>query len=1008
MVLLLLRTNHLLGIIHLRRRVRGQRILRIVRLLLRLLRLLLLRLLRRRHAEVAWMERRWLLKAGVACWVRVVAEIRRLLCAKRVRRIRAVRCSSLAVEVDVAVAVVAAVVDAGGGLLARDARRLGHQIASIGAKVRPGRVGGLSGAGGAASASATETEAEAASSERRCAEMLDQIRRVQFSDVCWAGVPVRWQLVASPCLVKYTLLAVVLSLFSSSPCIDVQNGAEPRCRWIPMLCARWESDLSVKRHSRRRVPRRHPGEATLAVTRVQVITCLVSSVCLGLGFYLYLSSYPLSYLSPSGLQDTPRPRRGTRSLPQLRSSPQPHHMDGQEQETWTADDVDVPPGLSEMSSAISQAPPGSSAPPAASSASPARRRPRSGVDSEAAAEQSLTLERLLGSPSSLRRATSVGGESSVPDHLRRTSAWRLSGPGRVVSDPLGMSLPNDRIELRGRDRARGRQAERVERAERTERTERAERAERTERTERQLPFPWAAHRPGFYYDYSTEVLRSIDSTDRIEEPRSSAQNAARDEARQQLESASTRDEQTMSRLRERSATILNLAAQRRNTSSSIAIPGGRGMISTGPQQVVPTNSHFSWASFGAGTSNVDRRATPAAIALSAASQRPPPTATTPAADAQPEPPASPDAATTSRSERSALTVLRRRRTDTDTAVRSLVERMNEAGRESASSSRQAYAFDPTDISPPGGGDDHIWDFLGMPDSDDDNVSRWGTYRTTDVLRAGRGALPASTPLAHLLDLDAWGSPPDAGAALSRGRFNRRRRSSVRSRETHDEQPVVSMGDDAIMVEVPTPTRRYPPTNTAPSQTPVVVGDERARRRRDSGAESSNDNPWPSKRVRRDPSWPDTTPPTYSSLSSLPGSTPLPTDFAPPTRDSWLGLSCHEIRGVSRPVVTFELTRAASMIIDDTESDACALRANVPIPADIGVHYYEVEVLECGEGYLTVGWMQSQVSLNRLVGWDPGSWGWHGVDGQTFEGSVGRGEGNDFGDAWGSELLKFPC
>lgn len=49
-------------------------------------------------------------------------------------------------------------------------------------------------------------------------------------------------------------------------------------------------------------------------------------------------------------------------------------------------------------------------------------------------------------------------------------------------------------------------------------------------------------------------------------------------------------------------------------------------------------------------------------------------------------------------------------------------------------------------------------------------------------------------------------------------------------------------------------------------------------------------------------------------------------------------------------------------------DAAAVRADVPIPHQAGVYYYEVEVISRGQkGYIGIGFSTKNVSLERLPG-----------------------------------------
>lgn len=268
--------------------------------------------------------------------------------------------------------------------------------------------------------------------------------------------------------------------------------------------------------------------------------------------------------------------------------------------------------------------------------------------------------------------------------------------------------------------------------------------------------------------------------------------------------------------------------------------------------------------------------------------------------------------------------------------------------------RAAYSFDPSDIAPPGGADDHIWDILGDPDSDDD---MW------DIYRMGEGD-----------DVDGWGDPPEGGASLSRGRNNRRR-------SRHE--------DDSMSIDF-TPGR-FQPTNNSTEGSPIVVG---RRRRRSAGTAPLKDaNDMASKKRKcATPTLPPAQP-DYLRYTCLPETSELPNDFMEPPRSSHLEVTYDG----DRPIVTFGEQHRDQL--QDSESDACALRANRSIPTGIGVHYYEVEVLDAGRlRYVSVGWMSRTSTLNRLVGWDRGTWGFHCDDGNSF---AGQNHGNEFTEPWGS-------
>ncbi|KAJ2004157.1 hypothetical protein H4R26_002672 [Coemansia thaxteri] len=77
-----------------------------------------------------------------------------------------------------------------------------------------------------------------------------------------------------------------------------------------------------------------------------------------------------------------------------------------------------------------------------------------------------------------------------------------------------------------------------------------------------------------------------------------------------------------------------------------------------------------------------------------------------------------------------------------------------------------------------------------------------------------------------------------------------------------------------------------------------------------------------------------------------------------------------------------------------DQDAAMVRSNYSIPVHTGVYYYEVMIKSRGQsGYIGVGLSQGGVGVHRLPGWDSGSWGYHGDDGNCFNGD---GRGTRFG------------
>lgn len=188
-----------------------------------------------------------------------------------------------------------------------------------------------------------------------------------------------------------------------------------------------------------------------------------------------------------------------------------------------------------------------------------------------------------------------------------------------------------------------------------------------------------------------------------------------------------------------------------------------------------------------------------------------------------------------------------------------------------------------------------------------------------------------------------------------------------------------------------PRRTFQPTNNSADGSPIVVG---RRRRRSAGTTPAKDaNDMASKKRKctmptLPRAWPD-----YLRYTCLPETSVLPNDFMEPPRSSHLEVTYDG----DRPVVTFGDQNRDQL--QDSESDACALRANCSIPTGIGVHYYEVEVLDAGRlRYVSIGWMSAESTLSRLVGWDKGTWGFHCDDGNSF---AGQNHGNEFTEPWGS-------
>lgn len=80
-----------------------------------------------------------------------------------------------------------------------------------------------------------------------------------------------------------------------------------------------------------------------------------------------------------------------------------------------------------------------------------------------------------------------------------------------------------------------------------------------------------------------------------------------------------------------------------------------------------------------------------------------------------------------------------------------------------------------------------------------------------------------------------------------------------------------------------------------------------------------------------------------------------------------------------------------------DRDAASIRSNNPIPKGCPVYYFEVEILNKGrDGYIGIGLAVKDVKLDRLPGWEPRSYGYHGDDGHVFN---GRGTGRPYGPVY---------
>ena len=67
-----------------------------------------------------------------------------------------------------------------------------------------------------------------------------------------------------------------------------------------------------------------------------------------------------------------------------------------------------------------------------------------------------------------------------------------------------------------------------------------------------------------------------------------------------------------------------------------------------------------------------------------------------------------------------------------------------------------------------------------------------------------------------------------------------------------------------------------------------------------------------------------------------------------------------------------------------DHEAAAVRTDHPMPPECGVYYYEATIVHKGkDGLIGIGFSGAKASLEKLPGWEPDSWGYHGDDGMSF-------------------------
>ncbi|KAK9909014.1 hypothetical protein WJX75_006058 [Coccomyxa subellipsoidea] len=82
-----------------------------------------------------------------------------------------------------------------------------------------------------------------------------------------------------------------------------------------------------------------------------------------------------------------------------------------------------------------------------------------------------------------------------------------------------------------------------------------------------------------------------------------------------------------------------------------------------------------------------------------------------------------------------------------------------------------------------------------------------------------------------------------------------------------------------------------------------------------------------------------------------------------------------------------------------DKDAACVRANTYVPPSQAIYYFEVQIVSKGrDGYIGVGFCTADVNMDRLPGWEPQSYGYHGDDGNAFRSD---GKGRRYGPTFGT-------
>ena len=82
------------------------------------------------------------------------------------------------------------------------------------------------------------------------------------------------------------------------------------------------------------------------------------------------------------------------------------------------------------------------------------------------------------------------------------------------------------------------------------------------------------------------------------------------------------------------------------------------------------------------------------------------------------------------------------------------------------------------------------------------------------------------------------------------------------------------------------------------------------------------------------------------------------------------------------------------------NEGFAVRADKFMPKEVGIYYYEITILSKGrDSPIAIGFSALNVVNNRMPGWEPDSWAYHGDDGHAFcQSAPGKPYGPKFGSS----------